>query len=581
VRRALLLLVLLAAASAGETKLKHLLDPDHEDFRLQPYAWDEWKNLDRETRLRAKGTDPGAWEEPPPLAETEEEKRKREEEEKKALEDPPQHRRPGFRFDELLKKRQAAFEGLLQPASASKLEGLVKQLDALDSELARFDKGTEELREKFEQVAEQRQKAESVQAENYKKKHGTYPKQVALPVGLVRDFNAASLALQEALARRQAELQFHEWMLDRVGGLIGELTAEEAAKPLKALALGLQDKDWPYRVRCARLLARVEGAGATALLDAAMEKEADPLVLAELLRLRGERGGPDAQAVLERRLDDERWPVRAAAVRALARLKTKDAVDLLVRRMEKEDGRLLDDIAAALRGVTGQRFRSEPDAWKAWWTKARDGWKPPMEATGGDVPAEGQAAGVVYFYGIETRSKRVVFCIDVSGSMGFPLDGEGGKGDPRMVTAKRELVQALGALPEDALFTIVVYNAAVDTWKKRMQPASLANKEAARKFVEKLEPLGATNIFDALMLSMDIAASAKVSDDPEADTILFMTDGQPTNGRITDPHQILDEVTRRNAHLGLVIHVVGVSKEQNRGFLLNLAKQNGGRYVAR
>ena len=104
---------------------------------------------------------------------------------------------------------------------------------------------------------------------------------------------------------------------------------------------------------------------------------------------------------------------------------------------------------------------------------------------------------------------------------------------------------------------------------------------AARKFVEKLAPTGATNIFDALLTSMEIAATVgKSKEEPQVDTIFFLTDGIPSHGKIVDPHQILAEVRRRNELLGLAIHCVGVSKDQNRSFLFNLAKQNGGKYVS-
>jgi len=79
---------------------------------------------------------------------------------------------------------------------------------------------------------------------------------------------------------------------------------------------------------------------------------------------------------------------------------------------------------------------------------------------------------------------------------------------------------------------------------------------------------------------MEIAAPPSKGREPGADTIFFMTDGQPSCGKVIDPHQILDEITRRNRILGVTIHTVGVSKDQNSAFLLNLAKRNGGRYVA-
>ena len=116
----------------------------------------------------------------------------------------------------------------------------------------------------------------------------------------------------------------------------------------------------------------------------------------------------------------------------------------------------------------------------------------------------------------------------------------------------------------------------------RLIEASVRNKQAARKYVDGLSPAGATNIYDALSASLEVAANDGKGKDPnpEADTIFFMTDGQPTNGKIVDPHQILEAIASQNRLLGIVIHTVGVSKEQNAGFLLNLALQNKGRYVA-
>jgi hypothetical protein len=290
--------------------------------------------------------------------------------------------------------------------------------------------------------------------------------------------------------------------------------------------------------------------------------------------------------LLKERLEDERWPIRAAVVRELGKIAKKEVVTLLVAQLEKEQGRLRDDVTAALRALTGQRFGPEPEPWKVWWGKTRAKWLParPGEEIKAGEQAEAQAAGNVYFYGIRTSSKRLVFCIDFSGSMAFPLDGEDGKQAPRIETARRELFQAFAALPEDAKFNVVVYSVGVSTWKRTMQPATLRNKLAARKFVERQQPEGGTNIFDALMESMDLAAAGgrkkrSKNDVPEADTILFLTDGMPTAGRVVDPHQIIAEVTKRNELLGLTIHTVGVSKEQNAAFLLNLAKKNGGRYV--
>jgi hypothetical protein len=581
-RSALVALLLAGLLAAGDKKysLKEILDPLEPDFALSAYTWADWETLDQSTRLRARGTDPAEWELPPPEQETPEEKRKREEREKRAREDPPEDRAPGFRFGRRLELKKKAFEDLLGAASASKLEGLIKQLKLLDRELARFEKVLDEARGEYFQVAEQVRKAQEAYSENYKKKHGVWPETAPVSRSLLADFNRKSLRLQHLLATRQSEVQFHDWLLGRVGELVAALTDAEADKPLAALAAGLKESDFTYRIRCAELLARLKGGNAAALYDQSLAQESDPLVLAELIRLKMKWGGPGAFDLLAARLDDPAWPVRAAIVRELSRIPRRESIDLLVARLAKEDGRLKDDIAEALRALTGQGLEAEAEPWRIWWAKSRGGWSPPPEPMKGDKPGEGQAAGVVYFYGIRSSSKRVVFCLDISGSMEWSLEGRDGKGPPRLDKAKQELLQALNGLPEDAQFTIVVYSTEVGTWKKSLEPATQKNKASARKFVEDLKPEGATNIFDALVTSMEIAAPPAKGREPGADTIFFMTDGQPTHGRVIDPHQILDEVTRRNRVLGVTIHTVGVSKEQNAAFLLNLAKRNGGRYVA-
>jgi hypothetical protein len=581
-RAALVALFLASLLSAGDKKysLKELLDPLEPDFALSPYTWEDWEKLDQATKLKARGTDPAEWETPPPEEETPEEKQKREEQEKRFKEHPPGDRVPGFRFDRRLELKKKAFDELLGAASAPKLEGLIKQLKLLDKQLAKFERTLDEARGDYLQVAEQYRKAQEAYVENYKKKNGKYPETVPMSGSLIADYNQKSLRFQYLTCARESELQFHDWLLGRVGELVAALGDEEQDKPYAAIAAGMKDSDFAYRIRCAELLARLKGEKANALYEQALAQEQDPLVLAELIRLRAKWGGPGAFDLLAQRLDDPAWPVRAAVIRELSRIPKKESIDLLVARLAKEDGRLKDDIAEALRALTGQTFVAEAEPWRIWWEKSRSGWSPPQERSKGDAPVEGQEAGVVYFYGIRSSSKRVVFCLDISGSMDWPLAGQDKEGPPRLEKAKQELLQALNGLPEDAQFTIVVYSSDVRPWKKSLEPATAKNKASARKFVEDLKAEGGTNIFDALTTAMEIAAPPARNREPGADTIFFLTDGVPTVGKIVDPFQILDEITRRNRILGVTIHTVGVSKDQNAGFLLNLAKRNGGRYVA-
>jgi len=635
-RHAAVLLFLAGTVLAAGLKFKDLFDPSR--FPLRHYAWQDWADIDtlwkaleekrkkleeemgeerseedekrlaeaaakvavekrkaKRKKLRARGVDPAAWGDPPP--DTEEEKKKKEERRKKAEEEnekllgrpPPKYpgnRHPGFRFERRLRDKQQAFEKMVQPASASKLEGIVKQLKVLDKQADKYEKVVDKAAEEYLQLREQMDKAVEWRIKKYEKKHGKPPKNILVPARLQAELYAASKRLQRLVAVQQSERQFEEWFVERLAALLNELSEEEIGKPLAALAKGLQARDYRYRVRCAELLGRLRQPAARDAFRIALEKEQDPMVLAEMVRMRAKGSNREIVALLARRLEDPRWPVRAAVIAELGRIPHKDAVDVLVKRMAKEKGRLLDDIATALKDMTLQRYGPEPDPWRIWWEKVHDKWTPPPpDAKAGDEKVGVEKGAFVYFYGIRTTSKRIVFCIDFSGSMDFPLDGEGGSKPPRIVTAKRELLQALAALPEDARFNLVVYSSEVSVWKKKMQAATLKNKQVARKFIEKQKPGGATNIYDALNKSLDIAAAGskakrKEKDVPVADTIFFLTDGVPTNGRVVDPVQILKEITARNRLLDVVIHTVGVSQEQNASFLLNLAKHNRGRYAA-
>jgi uncharacterized protein with von Willebrand factor type A (vWA) domain len=106
--------------------------------------------------------------------------------------------------------------------------------------------------------------------------------------------------------------------------------------------------------------------------------------------------------------------------------------------------------------------------------------------------------------------------------------------------------------------------------------ASEKNKEAALKFIDGLSfKAGGTNIHQALFECL--GGKRKLA---RADTVFFLTDGEPTVGALVDPYQILEEISERNRGRKVTLHTIGVSDEQDAAFLLNLARRNGGRFVA-
>ncbi|MHC4846903.1 MAG: VWA domain-containing protein [Planctomycetota bacterium] len=578
--RLLFWLAILALVALAKPKLKDVFDP--REVPLRYWGWDEWRELSPKEKLSSRGVDPETWQKPPPDPEAEAERKKKEDEQKKK--DPnwkppnPTNRYAGFKFDKRLATKQRMFDELVANLPASSVEGLIKKLTVIDKMNAAYEKEIGELTEQFLKGKEQLDRTSQQQIDRAIKKTGKPPAQVMVPRNLLMAYERDRKRLQLMLSTQESERQFHHWLLPRYAELIGALSEKEQARPYSALAKGMTSKDWRQRVRCATVLAHLAGKKAAGIFDGAMSAEKDPYVLAELIRLRAKRRPDGLLKMLESMLADENWQVRATVYAELSRVKKKEAVDLLIARIDKEQGRLQDDIVDALEVLTGKRFDPDTTIWKGYWDKQRANWEPPKEGKnkGEKIVKEGGGKSVS-FYGIKTHSKRIVFCLDISGSMAEPLDGREGKGAPRIKTAKVQMEKALRSLPDDAFFTIVSYSNTVRAWKKQLAKASDANKQKAWKWVEKLVPQGSTNIYDALEASLQLAAGKK---GVSADTIFFMTDGMPTDGKIVDPSQILAEITQRNRRAGVVIHAIGVSKEQNAGFLLNLARANGGRYAA-
>lgn len=290
----------------------------------------------------------------------------------------------------------------------------------------------------------------------------------------------------------------------------------------------------------------------------------------------------------------------------------------------------------ALRGITGQGLSVAED-WKNWWATHKDGFRP---ATG---PAQKPKSGgtKARFFGSEIVSNRVVFVIDISGSMlttdpdlnrGTTRRPTTGAGTPppgpkppgfdsrqRILRAKAQLELAVRGLPPNARFTILAFSGQLyrsgngfsvfpptikvprkvpdplpakmgdiqwlHTWKKkpRLHKATDANKKKAIEFVRRLQARGSTFTLQALKYAL----STK-----DADLIVLLSDGAPTEisglkaERMLNPRQIKDEISRINRFKRIRIdtfQVGGGGIVATFGpfgdFLKNLAKMTGGKFT--
>ncbi len=396
-----------------------------------------------------------------------------------------------------------------------------------------------------------------------------------------------------------AESRLLSMILDSWGSLVGKLTPD-AQKAVQAdLTKGpLASKDWAVRSEAWERIGRAKTDWATDMLLAAVAAEPDPRVLCVVI---DGLSGRDAKKVLPTiltKLDDVRWSVRVAVIRAIENTPAKEGIDALVKRMVKEDGRLIDDCARAMRALTGQNLSAVAEVWRIWWESNREKWtekpaaadpsKPPAPYAPppADVVRDAKKTG---FFGLVIESKRVVFVIDISGSMN---DSAGATGPDAKLSradmAKRELRQAISNLAEGTLFDLVFYSGSVRVWKPELQKMDTKIRKEAVDFVDGVVVVGGTATYDALEAAYsigDIGKLRKRDSDPTGegrmDTIVLLSDGKPTVGRVIDPDQIRAAIREINKTRRVMIHAIAFGGDADQKFMRGLADDTGGTYLLR
>jgi hypothetical protein len=258
--------------------------------------------------------------------------------------------------------------------------------------------------------------------------------------------------------------------------------------------------------------------------------------------------GGDVARAISSCLSDRNDKVAISAARALGEKGSLEAVEELIVQMEKlakkkqSGSRLYCDIRRALEKITGQSDLIEAQDWRNWFNANKDKIVPGAPGADGRVgtykPVVGEAK-TVSFFGIQIDSRRIIFVIDVSGSMVIPdpppenwvpdkdIDKSGkgttlDKDDPtlkkklekernrmkdskvwkkerqRIVRTKKELIRVLKALQGTVKFNIISFSDEINSFAKGLQKATASTKSKAVKWVEKLSANGLTFTDDAL-----------------------------------------------------------------------------------
>jgi uncharacterized protein YegL len=282
---------------------------------------------------------------------------------------------------------------------------------------------------------------------------------------------------------------------------------------------------------------------------------------------------------------DTKFPhaIRATAADALGGIRNRRGLPALGAQVK--DIAIGEMAQRSLFRLTGQDFDDAPEKWAAWLqaegAKAElkmlglSDWEAHKKAKAAAAPKKEPEGFSARFYGVEVKTRHCLFILDVSGSMA----GE------RLAQLKEQMSNLLDALrkkPKDLRFGIIAFHNEPEPCLsgRGLLPNEPTSVRRAAHFVEKILAGGGT----AMATTLEFAA-AKVLPGSDVDTIYFLSDGEPTDGR---PEDVLAVVKRIHEEFHVKFHTIAIGEavpppgaDQKPSLLEQMAKITGGTYTAR
>ncbi len=302
------------------------------------------------------------------------------------------------------------------------------------------------------------------------------------------------------------------------------------------------------------------------------------------------------------------WRSRISLVPILGAIRSQASVPFLVGLLKQSkhasskefSGTLKNKIHAILMDLTGYFAPvDQVDKWVAWWEANKESFH--LAPVRDLNKSKGWTSGKGFF-GIPITGTRVVFILDISGSMAAPLPGgtiargRDGKtsrgGETRMDRAKSELRGAVKGLPVDSKFNVIFFSGGTKKWRKNLVQATQKNKKALFSYIAKIHPNGGTALYDGMKEGLHVKELRKRGDrySSSVDEIFLLSDGMPSVGEILDPEEILIRIREWNLGANVRINTIYVGsiprgmrmRPQGAGrmgpekFMGRMAKENDG-----
>ncbi len=329
-------------------------------------------------------------------------------------------------------------------------------------------------------------------------------------------------------------------------------------KPCAAPYLaGEVERQGSWLLKC-ELLEGLAAMGARDLLRAAAEREPEPVVKAAAV-----------EGMLDERAADylahPQWQLRHAALQAVRR--SKGAAGAVIRAMQRPDARFRKAAAKTLEELTRTELPPDAALWRDWWEANHEDFLAGTYVS--SAPRWPEGARPTVFYEVPLDSTRVCFLIDRSRSM---------REEGRLAAAKQELKRLLDVLPDGASINILFFGGTQTVlWKGPRVLDATARREAA-DFIERAGFENCTDLYGALGKALQFTGaldSGRLREDG-IDTIVVLSDGRATWGRIVDEELLAATVSRKARYFKPVIHGVSLGRESKA--LRLLAEKTGGQY---
>lgn len=255
--------------------------------------------------------------------------------------------------------------------------------------------------------------------------------------------------------------------------------------------------------------------------------------------------------------------------------------------------------------LTGAVFPAEqPTQWREFWDREQ------QKLLGAERPAakpQKDGEKTAAFCGIPAQGSRILFVVDLSGSMEFEMKSLGGDdaddtkgGGTRLAFAKRQMNKVIAEIPAASRMNVITFNGRPEArlWNKDLVEANDKNKKRAIEFVDSWTAVypppnqrdGGTNMWSGLEAALTVTSRVYGErQETTIDEIFVVSDGAPSVGEILDPLEILRLVSEANRFTKIRINTIFITSKDDRDprelslapseLMRRMAEENGGRFV--